>query len=90
MEKIRRYTLRPVCRRYRTILACRFGGTDSSDCVNSGFDRLTSVDDVDMLDEREDTEFFSVITTTCLSLPFSISLSNERVVDIVGGQVEIQ
>ncbi|KAH0281824.1 hypothetical protein KCU91_g123, partial [Aureobasidium melanogenum] len=70
IEKIRRYTLRPVCRKYRMILAWRFGGTGSSAFVNSGFDRLTNVDDVDML-EKEEYEFFSVIVTTCLSLPFS-------------------
>lgn len=59
------------------ILACRFGGTDSSAFIDSsGFDKLTSVDDVDML-EKEEYEFFSVITTTCLSLPFSRSLPNE-------------
>lgn len=66
------------------ILACRFGGTDSSAFVNSGFDRLTSVDEVDML-EKEEHEFFSVMTTTCLSLPFSRSLSNEPWVDISKG-----
>ena len=57
------------------ILAWRFGGTGSSAFVNSGFDRLTNVDDVDML-EKEEYEFFSVIVTTCLSLPFSKSLPN--------------
>ncbi|KAH0373797.1 hypothetical protein KCU65_g373, partial [Aureobasidium melanogenum] len=53
IEKIRRYTLRPVCRKYRIILAWRFGGTDSSAFVDSGFDKLTNVDDVDMLEKEE-------------------------------------